>query len=212
MRCNLPTTGASFIATSSRKPAARQSRPGEGRRFRYRQNARHGQHQRQCWRTRRTGKRHADRRWNTWYSAPEQKTDPQRVDSRADIYSLGVVFYEMLTGELPRKPSNHRPIKFKSTCAWMKWCCARWKRNPNSVIQQVSEVKTMVETIMATDHGPIVPPAHSRPPLKHVHIRRQEHGQNHSNTTNNKNLPQWNADVDQYEHWRCHRSSSGRCH
>ncbi len=37
------------------------------------------------------------------YSAPEQKTDPQRVDNRADIYSLGVVFYEMLTGELPGK-------------------------------------------------------------------------------------------------------------
>jgi len=26
------------------------------------------------------------------YSAPEQKTDPQRADTRADIYSLGVVF------------------------------------------------------------------------------------------------------------------------
>ena len=37
------------------------------------------------------------------YSAPEQKTDPQRVDSRADINSLGIVFYEMLTGELPGK-------------------------------------------------------------------------------------------------------------
>ena len=37
------------------------------------------------------------------YSAPEQQSDPARVDNRADIYSLGVVFYELLTGELPGK-------------------------------------------------------------------------------------------------------------
>lgn len=35
------------------------------------------------------------------YMAPEQVENPSDIDHRADLYSLGVVFYEMLTGELP---------------------------------------------------------------------------------------------------------------
>jgi serine/threonine protein kinase len=35
------------------------------------------------------------------YMAPEQFTMPDRVDHRADIYSTGVVLFEMLTGHVP---------------------------------------------------------------------------------------------------------------
>lgn len=35
------------------------------------------------------------------YMAPEQHVDAKRVDHRSDLYSAGVIFFEMLTGELP---------------------------------------------------------------------------------------------------------------
>jgi serine/threonine protein kinase len=82
------------------------------------------------------------------YSAPEQKTDPQRVDSRADIYSLGVVFYEMLTGELPGKPIEPPSAKVQIDVRLDAIVLRALQQKPELRFQQVSEVKTMVETIV----------------------------------------------------------------
>ncbi|PTL82199.1 serine/threonine-protein kinase [Vitiosangium sp. GDMCC 1.1324] len=47
------------------------------------------------------------------YMAPEQKVDAKTADGRADIFALGLIFYEMLVGELPAghydPPSRRKP-------------------------------------------------------------------------------------------------------
>ena len=39
-----------------------------------------------------------------FYAAPEQEANPNQVDHSADLYSVGVMIYRMLTGQLPQKP------------------------------------------------------------------------------------------------------------
>lgn len=87
------------------------------------------------------------------YMAPEQVERPQQVDHRADIYSLGVVFYQMLTGELPLgkfAPPSARMRGIQIDVRLDEVVLRALEKEPERRYQQVSEVKTRMETIAAT--------------------------------------------------------------
>ncbi|HVM50028.1 MAG TPA: protein kinase [Candidatus Acidoferrum sp.] len=103
------------------------------------------------------------------YSAPEQVASPQRVDNRADIYSLGVVFYEMLTGELPGKPIEPPSRKVHIDVRLDKVVLRALEKEPERRYQQASQIKTDVETIAGTPSGmsPAPSPATGTPRSGH---------------------------------------------
>ncbi len=84
------------------------------------------------------------------YMAPEQFEHPLDVDHRADIYSLGVVFYEMLTGDLPlgRFPPPSKKVQIDVRLDEV--VLRTLESEPKLRYQRASDVRTDVENITAT--------------------------------------------------------------
>ncbi|MFN0204869.1 MAG: serine/threonine-protein kinase [Planctomycetota bacterium] len=81
------------------------------------------------------------------YMAPEQRERPGEVDHRADIFALGVVFYEMLTGELPigrfAPPSKKVEINVRLDEVVLR----ALEKEPRRRYQKAEEFKTNVQNV-----------------------------------------------------------------
>ena len=100
------------------------------------------------------------------YMAPEQLEKPLEVDHRADLYSLGVVFYEMLTHELPMGRFEPPSRKSKVDARLDRVVLHALEKEPQRRFQSATQIRLAVESLAG--QKPLAPSedesAAARPP------------------------------------------------
>ncbi|MEO5913220.1 MAG: DUF4019 domain-containing protein [Luteolibacter sp.] len=96
------------------------------------------------------------------YMAPEQIDHPSDVDHRADIYALGVVFYQMLTGELPGKDLQAPSKKVHIDVRLDEMVLRALEKEPELRYQTAKDMKTRVEAVTQNIVAPEYTPSRAR--------------------------------------------------
>ncbi len=72
-----------------------------------------------------------------FYMSPEQASGSNKIDARSDIYSLGVVMYELLTAKRPFTGDNYYQIIYQIV-----------NKKPESISKYVSDISPEIEKIV----------------------------------------------------------------
>src|SRR5690606_19791123 len=99
---------------------------------------------------------------------PEQMLGSKTVDHRADIYSLGIVFYELLTGQVPMGRFDPPSRKVQIDVRLDEVVLRTLEQEPERRYQQASEVKSDVEAVSGSSpaaavRGPVAAGAAGAP-------------------------------------------------